>query len=187
MIYNMKSLNEAVKAGGYLNLNKATRAIEIKHNHFFGRLVAAARYKMSKRYSSSVEKAKEKLILLMRGDTVYGRYFTDRTRSGMPDCLRGGKPISARQIHLFIEEVTTEADKSRDTHPVRTRYVSPIRQINRIRRNANQDSGTVARPRARRRRTPATGRETDTGTVAQPRSGKRKMPAWLSKKKSQRV
>ena len=110
MIRTMNSLNKALASGGYVSFNKETRDIEVKHNHFFGRLVVLARYTMSESYRVSVTRASRRLIDVMSNDTVYKNYFKDKVSRGMPDFLNGDKPISARQVRLFMEEIVTEAN-----------------------------------------------------------------------------
>ena len=100
------------RSNGYLTVNRDNQ-LELKGTTFIGRAVHWVRFKFNRSYRQSISDAKERVVNTLVSDDTYGTDFQDKLNSNLEDkFLSDSKPLRARKVRLFIEQVMDERDSS---------------------------------------------------------------------------
>ena len=101
-------------SNGYLHINRRTGSLQTKGSNFVSRLVVWIRFKTSSGYRSSIIDAKRKVMASMLSDETYGENFRQQIESldRHNGLFFNNKPLSARKVRRFINDVTQSVNKS---------------------------------------------------------------------------
>ena len=111
-IITLQSLAEQIgTANGYISTNRSGEQLEIKGSNFLGKMVVWVRFKLNQNYKEAALTAKRKVMLSLLSDKKYGDDFQRKINPLDPQgkFFYEAKPLSARKVYRFIENVRNEA------------------------------------------------------------------------------
>ena len=98
-------------ANGYISTNRSGEQLEVKGSNFLGKMVVWVRFKLNQNYKEAALTAKRKVMLSLLSDEKYGDDFQRKINPLDPQgkFFYEAKPLSARKVYRFIENVRNEA------------------------------------------------------------------------------